>query len=263
MSDTDTEQTWRFTDKSKWPSGPWDSEPDKVQWVDEKTGLDCLIVRNHLGALCGYVGVPEGHPLFAKDDSAIDHDLRVHGGLTFSSFCQEAHGEESHARICHVPLPGRPDRVWWLGFDCAHLGDHIPSADSYRRGFDGSCETYKDISYVKTECANGLRKLAIAQLGSSKIDDAVFLKELTRLTIRKLVPIALRAAASIHKEEKHKTAMEASAVKCETDEDYRAASSASDSVLTAAAEIGVEALKICGSPGCEWLDLVTDEPVTA
>ena len=55
---------YRFTDKSGWEQGAWQDEPDKVQWIDEETGLDCLIVRNPGGALCGYVGVAEGHSLF-------------------------------------------------------------------------------------------------------------------------------------------------------------------------------------------------------
>lgn len=38
----------------------WDQEPDRKHWVQQ--GLDCLIVRNLMGALCGYVGVPPSHP---------------------------------------------------------------------------------------------------------------------------------------------------------------------------------------------------------
>lgn len=50
----------------------WDNEPDRKHWIDADTGLDCLIVRNGLGgkgALCGYVGVPKGHPWYGKDYS--------------------------------------------------------------------------------------------------------------------------------------------------------------------------------------------------
>lgn len=46
--------------------GEWDIEPDKVQWIDDATGLDCLIVRNNTCLnLCGYVGIPKKHPLFS------------------------------------------------------------------------------------------------------------------------------------------------------------------------------------------------------
>ena len=33
---------YRTVDKSTWARGPWDTEPDKMQWRDEATGLDCL-----------------------------------------------------------------------------------------------------------------------------------------------------------------------------------------------------------------------------
>jgi hypothetical protein len=90
--------------RQDWPSGPWDGEPDKVQWVDADTGLDCLMVRNGGGAWCGYVGVAEGHRFFGIDysqcaqqppceESYCDHTpgsaLSVHGGLTFADFCHE------------------------------------------------------------------------------------------------------------------------------------------------------------------------------
>jgi hypothetical protein len=40
-----------------------------------------------------------------------------------------------------------------------------------------------------------MRRIAIAQLGSDTIDQTVFVKELALATIRKIVPIALKAAA--------------------------------------------------------------------
>lgn len=36
---------WTTIDKSAWPRGAWDDEPDKVQWQDPATGLPCLIDR--------------------------------------------------------------------------------------------------------------------------------------------------------------------------------------------------------------------------
>lgn len=124
---------WRFdASRPSWYPypGPWDDEPDKAQWVDEATGLPCLIVRNRLGALCGYVGVSAGHPFFEKgyDDVPVD----VHGGLTFSGKCQpEPIGDvldrrDPEERVCHVVDPGEDDNVWWLGFDTAHMNDLVP-----------------------------------------------------------------------------------------------------------------------------------------
>jgi hypothetical protein len=54
---------YRFIDKSEWDRGPWDNEPDKVQWQDAATGLPCIARRSEaMGSWCGYVGVAEGHP---------------------------------------------------------------------------------------------------------------------------------------------------------------------------------------------------------
>lgn len=210
---------WARLDKSSWGDGPWQNEPDKVQWLDEATGLDCLIVRNNGGALCGYVGVPESHPWHGKDysqctqtpacdesycDHTPEHRLRVHGGITFADGCNEPSRERwerwreamvsrkgeaakypqgdaarewrdlSHLMgnynawreymtgrtICHIPLAGRPDKVWWFGFDCAHSGDLLPAyKDLGGLGID-RYETYKDRRYVEGEVRQLAEQLA-------------------------------------------------------------------------------------------------------
>lgn len=153
----DTE--WTNIDKSTWGDGPWQHEPDKKQWIDPATGLDCLIVRNsHLGNLCGYVGVPEGHPLFGKAYGEIDVD--VHGGLTFSEKCQPDPRGEGFG-VCHTPELGRGE-VYWLGFDCGHAFDLAPAAEAFyrKRGlppFGGSI--YRSVAYVERECARLARQL--------------------------------------------------------------------------------------------------------
>lgn len=154
---------YRHIDKSVWPErGPWDDEPDKIQFEDEATKLPCLIVRGPHGGLCGYVGVAEGHPFFGKEYDSCDPWPRVHGGLTFSSFCAEDGKEHG---ICHTPGPGEPDRVWWLGFDCAHSGDISPKYDRRER-FDGY-GTYKALGYVKAECARLAEQLSKVAKGES------------------------------------------------------------------------------------------------
>ena len=130
-------------DKRDWPRGEWDNEPDKVQWSDDATGYPCLIVRGPLGALCGYVGVPEGHPAFEAKYSDVNVD--THGDLSFSDFC--AHGDEEDS-ICHIPGPGEPDRVWWLGFDCGHNGDISPAPRFYQRELR-EWQTYRNLGYVQ------------------------------------------------------------------------------------------------------------------
>lgn len=140
-------------DREGWDSGPWDSEPDRVDFVS--SGFACLMTRAVLGHWCGYVGVPEGHAYFAKD---YDHvDVSVHGGLTYADHCQGA--------ICHVPKPGMPEKVWWLGFDCAHLGDKIPGMYTTKLramgvGLRDRDESYKDMNWVKRETKRLAKQLS-------------------------------------------------------------------------------------------------------
>ena len=137
---------YNFIDKSKWPVGIWQSEPDKIQFQDEKTGYPCLIVRNkYMGFLCGYVGVDEKHPCYEKRYDDID--VNVHGGLTFSEFCLIYENPEE--TVCHTPAPEEPDNVWWLGFDCGHFQDLMPRFECVilKDLF------YKDVSYVKEQIA--------------------------------------------------------------------------------------------------------------
>ena len=64
--------------------------------------------------------------------------------------------------------------------------------------------------------AKGLRRLAVAQLGSrDALDDREFAKRVAELAIRKQVPRALRAAASIQKDAGHKAKLLDAATKCE------------------------------------------------
>lgn len=161
---------YRTSDKSEWGPGPWQDEPDKRQWADEATGLPCLIVRGPHGSLCGYVGVSEDHPCFekgyadAKPVTAADDDgdwFNVHGGLTFAEFCADSSDESRH--ICHVPGPGEPDRVWWLGFDCGHAGDMSPAfARAY--SIPGTNEIYRSLAYVIAQCTLLAAQLVPAEL---------------------------------------------------------------------------------------------------
>lgn len=79
-------------DKTGWTEGEWNDEPDKIQWLDEATGLPCLIVRGPVGALCGYVGVAPEHAFHGKGYDDLDVD--VHGGLTFAHGCSDLSREE-------------------------------------------------------------------------------------------------------------------------------------------------------------------------
>jgi len=169
-------KTWttRTAEKAQWGPGPWDGEPDKEQWADEATGYACLIVRGHFGGLCGYVGVPEGHPWHGKDSGDIDAE--AHGGLNYSDSCQE--GPEGET-ICHVPAPGEPEPLWWVGFDCGHAWDISPGMDLLTReltrdwtGHDGPIRmpaaSYKTIAYVKAMCADLATQAAAANVSADR-----------------------------------------------------------------------------------------------
>jgi len=107
------------------------------------------------------------------------------------------------------------------------------------------------------------------------LDDKAFMRRVVEMTIRKAVPIGLRAAAKVNP--KHAEALEAAAVRCEVEgtreaalEGERvarvaAAAAAADArtrdrVLAQYAEWVMEILIEMQAPGCEFLDLV---PVVA
>ena len=146
-------------DRSRFPAGPWDSEPDKEVWIDEATQLDCMVIRNRSGCWCGYVGVSPGHPFHGA--SYDDPEVDVHGGLTYADSCD--------GHICHVPVTGRPDDVWWFGFDCHHAGDLSPGSIKFDLEFRAAHpefadvvdrDTYRTIEYAKVETRRLAAQLA-------------------------------------------------------------------------------------------------------
>lgn len=170
-------EEYRTQDKSTWGVGPWQEEPDKAVWVDEATGLDCMVNRGPSGAWCGYVGVAPGHLLHGRgysmclthgeecedhwQHSTPDSIFRVHGGLTYADKCQPTDDPTKH--VCHIPQPGRPDDVWWLGFDCAHLHDFAPGmAARHPEDTRLPTEVYRDLNYVVREVERLASQLAEA-----------------------------------------------------------------------------------------------------
>lgn len=164
-------------DKTLWGDGPWQTEPDRKEWIDPATGLTCLIVRGPVGALCGYVGVPDTHPAHGLHYDGITVKVaeahrkrfkiaaRLHsGGADLMESFKKAyegvpdrtpvpgigdeiaaisvHGgltyaDECDGFICHTPKPGEPDNLWWFGFDCAHAWDYTPKLAEYRATIPG------------------------------------------------------------------------------------------------------------------------------
>ncbi len=145
------------TDKSDWGDGPWQTEPDRVDF--EHAGMPCLLSRGPSGHWCGYVAVAPSHPLHGKsyDDArtAEGEYIEVHGGLTYADKC--------NGHICHVAKPGEPDDVWWFGFDCAHAGDYSPKYARYGRT---PGEDYRDVPYVQAETRRLADQLAAVKAGA-------------------------------------------------------------------------------------------------
>jgi len=133
------EQEYKI-DKSGWGPGPWQDEPDRVEW--RHRGLPCMAIRATLGHWCGYIAVPPGHALYGRDYNDVDAD--VHGGLTYARKCAR--------HICHVPRKGEPENVYWFGFDCAHYSDLSPGIEA-RNGLPNFSKdsTYRTLVYVKKQ----------------------------------------------------------------------------------------------------------------
>lgn len=168
--------------KSKWGVGPWQDEPDRLEWIDERTGLPCCIIRNmHVtGSLCGYVGVPANHALFGwcySDSVNLKEDYleNVKMGKDIGwieGFCYAISGEMENktiplGMILHVhggitwsgSLPDESEtRHHWFGFDCSHCEDLSPLANAVIFSLMGPREkrgeVYRTIEYVKVECTN-------------------------------------------------------------------------------------------------------------
>jgi|ERR1700692_154976 len=128
--------TWRDR------KGPWNTEPDKLQFTDEETGFECSIERHPImGHLNGYVIIPKRNIL--RDIEIDEYNIDIHGGLSF--FDEDC-----------------------VGFDCAHHGDIVPiTSDIYKdflernppEQFKGVYPTYKNIEFVKAECKKLARQL--------------------------------------------------------------------------------------------------------
>ena len=83
--------------------------------------------------------------------------------------------------------------------------------------------------------AKGMRRVAIAQLGSDQIDQQKFRTEVAVQTVRQIVPVGLRAAAKINPA--HAEMLEACALACEVAVDLPAARVATSAARAKALEI--------------------------
>lgn len=179
--------------------GPWDNEPDRVEFMHGQ--FACVVARMEGGHLCGYVRVPDGHPLAGvgcmEQSAALApaalarHEMPrgkmspmtllagalkgdderntpefvfdVHGGLTYSGECPCGWYVVS-------PRSGAmvwPDNDgWWFGFACAHAGDMSPERDNREAGAGWPYgrsydDTYRTVYYVEHECRRLAEQLAV------------------------------------------------------------------------------------------------------
>lgn len=155
---------------------PWLSEPDRDDF--EAHGLPCAIRRHgSLLHLCGYVGVPEGHPLFGISystaapvfverliDSALPEPERIAQAIAIASdqwsnkispeSMLDAHGGITYSDAGNGKY--LPKGFYWFGFDCAHSGDLTPGSS----GSIGRGGAYRDIEYVREQCRALAEQLA-------------------------------------------------------------------------------------------------------
>ena len=161
---------------------PWENEPDRKEWTAH--GLRCVIKRiEHSGHLCGYVGVPKGHPLYGA--SAFEpHPLFVEQNLqeqdeppvvraeyiawAIRVFDERnsltpagrltAHGGVNYGNSLLPREAPEGSGLWWFGFSCDQGGDDYPEQSrvfSERYGY-----VYRDMAYVTAQAENLARQLA-------------------------------------------------------------------------------------------------------
>lgn len=126
----------------------------------------CVIKKNpYLGVWCGYVELPESHPVYQQEYELL-HTLDVHGGITYSAF----------------GIPGTYLKGWWIGFDCGHAGDFIPCIESINeilllKGMPEITSikninktTFKDQDFVKQELIQLVNQLKEMEKHHGKSD---------------------------------------------------------------------------------------------
>jgi hypothetical protein len=186
-------RAWEWPDDGAdmYGEGPWEDEPDKVQWLDTLTGLHCLIIRSvEAGSLNGYVGLYHGHPAHGKSmdwrrplvmgitplseamtsdpecrSSCLGQDIAVHGGLNFAgpSVVPVTQDEEGRSLCIADDRTGAGEDLWWFGFSCSHSGDGTPVVlqmeGDGRKGWVKDWP-YRDVFYAGRECGMLARQLS-------------------------------------------------------------------------------------------------------
>jgi hypothetical protein len=191
-------------DKSEWGDGPWQGEPDRVEW--SHAGLKCLLRRHQSsGHWCGYVAVEAEHPLhqvgYSQESPALDALLeqlkqrpmneieqtfaRMIGVLCGNISATPEMVLEAHGGITFADVwEGEDPHLWWFGFDCAHAGDYTPryGAKYWGKGYpwpdkaynhaeavaanDWQVDCYRDLAFARAQTERLAEQLALIGSGN-------------------------------------------------------------------------------------------------
>jgi hypothetical protein len=154
-------------------SGEWQYEPDRVWYIDEDSGLYCLIMRQpYLGSLSGYIAVPKEHPWHQQNDIPIAG--LVHGGITYtnSNKLYLQHFLSNGSKFVGPLIESYSDTglllwdptLWLIGFDCCHYSDMMPAIDGALPPVTRRYKIYRAIDFVESQLKQ-LCRHAILALG--------------------------------------------------------------------------------------------------
>jgi hypothetical protein len=153
----------REVDRTSWPKGAWDAEPDRLDWKTE-AGYSAIALRHWLGNWCGYVGAPVGHPAWKSKGSFRANRTAEDREITYAEECN-----------AEIQIPG-DEVLLWFGFGCSEIGDAHPRFEEggwfvwdgqvcywgprVGREAGAVCGVYRDLAYVRAECEKIARELA-------------------------------------------------------------------------------------------------------
>jgi hypothetical protein len=89
------------------PIGPWTEDLEKYPDSNSITidGYNCFLRRNSNRVWCGYVELPEDHPVVQMTESEVEDKFYVHGGITFNK------GNCIGFDTAHFPMDAKPGEL--------------------------------------------------------------------------------------------------------------------------------------------------------
>lgn len=139
-------------------------------WVTE-SGLRAVVVMTTSGHRCGYVGLPESHPLHGVPYSAQTPNLKPNMERTIEKmspilvfaaalrgsdeelntpeYVFEVHGGLTYSGKGDYPVESD---LWWFGYDCAHHGDRPEPGYEMSKYYSPSDGEVRTLDYCVGEC---------------------------------------------------------------------------------------------------------------